>query len=406
MLTPDLLRPAISLPEDFASDTPPEYTFLFCDLMTDQLLAELPMQGVTFSWELNGIGTLRGVVPINDDTTPQNPIGATQPRRTVVYVERDGVPLWGGIIWTRTRAPGGVEIQAAELLSYYQHRRLTTDTLSTDPAVASGSAYVPAGSRLHADQRQMVGDLLTWCARWQGTPSFDLQYLLDPCGVTRDRTYPGSAEFPVVYDLILALSQVENGFDFGLDLGYYPTTPGGYPPVRYRRVRVYYPRRGRTADVSHLSWWHGPEGNLIDYEWPEDATGTATRTWALGDSEGLWAWARDGDLINGGEPLLETVATYSGVTQTATLLEHAQADLAASRLAAVAPTFTVSATADPPLGTYEVGDEATFSIDPGVDPRWPDGMSAIWRIVSAEVTVPDGGGAETVKLTVGAPFDA
>ena len=60
------------------------YTYLFCDLRTDTLLAELPLADVQYSFELNGIGKLSGTIPYADETLPLDPESASTPGRTAV----------------------------------------------------------------------------------------------------------------------------------------------------------------------------------------------------------------------------------------------------------------------------------------------------------------------------------
>lgn len=375
------------------------YTYLACDLLTDEVLAELPLQQVTYETLLSGIGTLRAVLPINAETLPLDPIGATVGGRTALYVDRDGVIVWGGIIWTLQPAPGGVAIQAAEFLSYYQ-RRYITQTLSTVPANVANSAYVPDGQRLYPDQKFLMWSLFRYAAAG-GTGSdigVDTYYLTGiGDGVTRERTYFGY-ERPEIYDTMLQLSQVDNGFDFGIETGWNPIL-NNEPPTRYRRARTWYPQRGRTAADSGLTFSRGgPAASITAYDWPEDYTALSTRVHALGDGEGearLTAIASQGDLLASGWPLLESVETYPGVTQAATLRGHAAADLLTRSGAAVAPWFDVAADADPQFGSYGVGDEALFSLAP--EPRWPSGLDVSLRIVGMQVTA--GSGPEIVRLT-------
>jgi hypothetical protein len=147
------------------------YTYLFCDLVTDQVIAELPLQQVTYETMLSGIGTLRAFVPLNDETLPLDPIGSTVGGRTALYVDRDGVIVWGGIMWTRQLAAGGITIQAAEFLSYYQ-RRYVTKTLSTFPRNLHGHPGIrgPGGQRLYADQKFLCGR----CFQYAGRPGGDI----------------------------------------------------------------------------------------------------------------------------------------------------------------------------------------------------------------------------------------
>ncbi|MFF9205150.1 hypothetical protein ACF1AE_25680 [Streptomyces sp. NPDC014986] len=384
-----------------AADTQPEhtYTYLFCDLLTDVLLAELPLADVSYSTELNGIGTLTGTIPYSDETLPLDPETASRPGRTAVYVDRDGVLVWGGIIWTRDRAKGGKKIQAAELLSYFQHRHVKK-TLSTDTSMLLDPRYVDAGGqRLYTDQKHIVWSLLRYA---QDQPGGSLGLDLNPLagtghGKPRTVSYFGH-ERPEIYKVIAELADAEDGFDFGIELGWTPEA-NNQPPRRYRRVRAWYPRRGRTAAQSGLVFSKGGgHGSILDYDWPEDGTALVTEMSGLGAGTGeakIVKTASAQDLLDSGWPLLEGVATYDGVVDETQVQGLTNADLEARSTADVQPKFVVSADTDPQFGSYSVGDEALFVIDP--EPLSPAGREAVLRIVSIENTA--AGGPERVQLT-------
>ncbi|MFD0562915.1 hypothetical protein ACFQ2M_13415 [Kitasatospora saccharophila] len=356
-----------------------------------------------YSTELNGIGTCTATLPLNSTTAPLLPMDATIPTRTVLYIDRDGVIVWAGIVWTRRPLERGgqiygAQLQAAELPSYWQHRHVNV-LLSTDPTVltanGANTAYVPAGQRMYADQAWIVWSLLQYAAAdisGAGSIGVDTNLLTAPTGITRTRTYD-PAERPVIYDLIAQLAEVDNGFDWGIETGW------NGDGSRYRRWQVYYPRRGRPASLTGFTFQHGPGGNILAPDWPEDGTLLATRAIALGSGQGIGVvvgQAEATDMLAAGWPLLETVAKYSGVSEYNTIQSHAAADLAAHSNATTAPTFSVLADADPVLGSYTVGDSARFIVDP--NPYYPNGLDDELRIVTIKVTVTSGG-PETVALT-------
>lgn len=375
------------------------YTYLFCDLRTDTLLAELPLADVSYSYELNGIGTLRATVPYTDETLPLDPETATMPGRTAVYVDRDGVLVWGGIVWTRQPTTGGKQIQASEFLSYYQHRYVKK-TLSTDTSLLINPSFVDAGGqRLYSDQKFLVWSLLRYA---QDQPGGNIGINIDALatgadGITRTATYFGY-ERPEIYKAISELAASDDGFDFGIEIGW-TSAANNQPPTRYRRARTWFPRRGRTAAESGLVFSKGGGfGSILDYDWPEDGTAVVTEMSGLGAGSGearIVKTATAQDMLDAGWPLLEGVATYDGVVDEAQVQGMTRADLEARSQAQTQPTFEVSADTDPAFGSYQVGDEALFVIDP--EPQSPAGRSGVLRIVSIENTAVDG--PERIKLT-------
>ena len=375
------------------------YTYLFCDLRTDTLLAELPLAGVSYSFELNGIGKLSGTIPYNDETLPLDPETASTPGRTAVYVDRDGVLVWGGIVWTRQDTRGGKSIQAAEFLSYFQYRHVKK-TLSTDTSLLIDPSYVDAGGqRLYNDQKYVVWSLLRYAQDQPGgSLGIDINPLTaPPTGITRTATYFGY-ERPEIYKAIAELASADDGFDFAIEVGW---TSAAYnqAPLRYRRARTWYPRRGRTAAESGLVFSKGGDfGSIIDCDWPEDGTAMVTEMSGLGAGTGeakIVKTAVAQDLIDSGWPLLEGVATYDGVTDEAQVQGMTNADLDASSKAQTQPRFTVAADVDPQFGSYSVGDEALFVIDP--EPKYPNGREGVLRIVSIENTAVNG--PERIQLS-------
>jgi hypothetical protein len=383
------------------TQTSPEhtYTYLFTDLRTDTLLAELPLADVSYSFELNGIGKLSGTIPYADETLPLDPETASTPGRTAVYVDRDGVLVWGGIIWTRDRVKGGKSIQAAEFLSYFQHRYVKK-TLSTDTSLLTNPAYVDAGGqRLYGDQKFIMWSLLRYAQdQAGGNVNIDLNPLTAPGhGIDRTVSYFGY-ERPEIYKAIAELASADSGFDFGVEVGW-TSAANNQAPQRFRRARAWYPRRGRTAQESGLVFSKGGgHGSIIDYDWPEDGTSLVTEMSGLGAGSGearIVKTAAATDLIDSGWPLLEGVQTYDGVIDEAQVQGMTNADLDARSRSTTQPTFEVAADTDPEFGSYSVGDEALFVIDP--EPQSPSGREGVLRIVSIENTAVNG--PERVRLT-------
>src|ERR1700758_54694 len=101
------------------------YTFLFCDLMTNAVLAEIPLSQVSFENRLNDAGTFSGVLTLGDPRIAAlDPFGSTQPGRTAIYVDRGGKLVWGGVLWTRRFDSNSKALQLSgnEFWSYFKSR--------------------------------------------------------------------------------------------------------------------------------------------------------------------------------------------------------------------------------------------------------------------------------------------
>src|SRR5689334_2722493 len=108
----------------------PVYTYTIHDLASNAQICELPLTGVSFCKKLYDTGTFNGTFTVENRAgshrTVKDPYDATMPCRRCLYVWRDGVPQWGGIIWTRSYDSTNRQIQigAADFWSYFDHRKV------------------------------------------------------------------------------------------------------------------------------------------------------------------------------------------------------------------------------------------------------------------------------------------
>ena len=78
-----------------------EYRYYLTDLVSNQVIAELPFTGVSYQRVLRKAGTFSGQIPAIEATEKYDLYETTMPGRTGLYVLRNGVCVWGGIIWSR-----------------------------------------------------------------------------------------------------------------------------------------------------------------------------------------------------------------------------------------------------------------------------------------------------------------
>ena len=90
------------------------YRYLFADLLTNEIVAELPITGVSFTQQLNQAGAFSAHLLLSGvNTFGYNVDASTQPTRNAIYVDRNGVLVWGGVIWSRSyNTHGGVNNRA------------------------------------------------------------------------------------------------------------------------------------------------------------------------------------------------------------------------------------------------------------------------------------------------------
>lgn len=365
----------------------PRYHYLVSDLASGAVLDELPLRQVSFTSQLNEAGEFRGTLVLGDPRIAvREPYRVAEPGRTALYVTRDGVPVWGGVVWTNrySSADRTVEIGAAGFLSYFDHRRVL-------PAHYDPDEHDLAELEVRYQDRDQAEIAWELVATTQAHPGGDIGVLAPapPGGPTTVRTvsYPGG-QLKNVGEALRELAGLEGGPDLLFDV------EAGPDGRIVRRMRVGGPHLGQRGSA-HV-WEYG--ANLVEYSWAQDAAGAATRVFALGaerDERQLIAvdWAR-GDP---GRPLTETDASYLETADRALLASHARAARVALTPPVVLPELTVRADLDPVLGSYRLGDEALIVIR---DHFFPGGVRLTVRLVGMEVTPGDDAGEETVRLTV------
>lgn len=359
------------------------YRYLFVDLLSNSIIGELPLTGVGFTQQLNQPGTFQGhllLSGINADKFNVDP--STIPAHCGLYVDRNGILVWGGVIWGRSynSTSQTLTFSAQEWISYFDHRRITQDVdfVNIDQLVIAKTLIEDA-------QAAPYGNINVGYNSEGETTS----------GVLISRTYY-NYEFKNVYQAIQDLSRQGDGFDFHIDVAYDGITG---LPAKY--FNTYYPRSGLQYSFGdpNVPVFTFPAGNMVEYEYPEDGSAVANTVYALGagSNEGKQiATGQDATKLAEGWVLLETTANYSDVTDQIMLQEVANAQALATSYPPVVLKVVVPAYVDPVFGTYEVGDDARIII---TDSRFPNTLDQIYRIVGLTVQ-PGESGPERVTLSL------
>lgn len=110
-----------------------DYRYILTDTLTDNIIAELPFVDVSYSTALNQAGSFSGSFPITPETIVSEIYENTIPGKTSLYVLRNGVCVWGGIISSRSYDVKEkiLDVTADEFVSYLDRRVLwkTVDTV-------------------------------------------------------------------------------------------------------------------------------------------------------------------------------------------------------------------------------------------------------------------------------------
>ena len=355
------------------------YRYIFADLLTNQILAELPLTGVSFSQQLNTAGTFTAKLQLSGyNSYSLNVAPATIPARTAIYVDRNGVLIWGGILWHRlyTSKDQTLTLTATEFESYFDRRRITNDTIlyAVDQLTAVQTIVNNAQSVTNGNIGVIVGT--------------------ETSGILVNRSIYGY-EYKTVFSAIQDLSRSSTGFDFNIKVSYdVNNNPIKTLQLGYPRYGLNYSPTSPTATVLDFP------ANLVEYEWPEDGSLAANYIYTLGAGSNpgrLSFTAFDGTKIAAGWPLLEEQANYSDVSDLTLLTGLGNGKVAVVSYPPTTIKITIPADKDPVLGSYAIGDSARVKI---LDDRFTTQLDLVYRIVAFSVQVGESNSPELVTLTL------
>ena len=350
------------------------YRYLIADIRTNQIIAELPSSGCTYSFKLSEAGAFSASLSMNDEILAQNPQVATIPGRNAIYVLRDDAVMWGGIIWGRRYSvvDRKLELDAETFESYLDH-------------------VFQSGTKGWVQTDQL--DIARWLLNSRGINDTLLLDVGDGVsGRLRDRKMY-AFEYKAVGEEMAQLAALIDGFDYGVEVYQDPASH----EIR-RKFEFYYPARGRTPNKSNLIFEYPGSITAIDVDL--DAKEATNTVFTLGSGTGqemMVGSARDDDQIANGWPPLELSRSFTSVKDQATLNAHARNVLTLKKAPTEVFSVSVRADADPEIGSYTVGDWAQFVFD---DPFVGE-FSAWRRIVEISVSVTDKG-VESISLTLDA----
>ncbi len=123
------------------------YRYFLCDLKTNQLLAEIPFRGVSYSRSLTEAGTFTGDIAVTEETANLDLYNTTLPGKTALFVVRNDLCVWGGIVWSRTYSliDKVLSVSASEFTSYFSHRvmwKTWSSQYEATAVIASGVATI------------------------------------------------------------------------------------------------------------------------------------------------------------------------------------------------------------------------------------------------------------------------
>jgi hypothetical protein len=348
------------------------------------IIAELPFTDVNFTQQLNSIGTFQGHVLLSGINTDNlNVYNGTIPGKTILWVlytdpvSLVSIPVWSGVIWAREYDSSSqtLSIGAQEMMSLYNRRRISTTK-------DYGNTFY--------DPMYIAYELMKY-AEGLTHGKTGLTYNTNTSIYNTKKLYEGY-ELKSVYQAVKDLAA--NFFDFKIA----PLVVNGNLINRFYLgdpLGTVYSASSLLAPVFQFP------GNLVEYKFPEDATGAANKLYGLGygaNNSKILATAIDPAKITSGDwPLLEDTANYTDIGDLQLLKDLTLGQLNAISYPPTTIEVVIPPYVDPFFTSYNIGDQVRMDIQ---DDYFPSGLNGeILRIMAISVS-PGENGPSQVTLTL------
>jgi hypothetical protein len=399
------------------------------DANPNPIIAELPFTRVNFTSQLSSIGAFSGELLLSGvNSANLNVEAGTTPGKVILWVLHGGIPVWSGVIWNREYDSDTqiMKINAQEMLSYYQHRRIYKFTGSSyyqtnaGGTGSGGLVYGNLSTGVGIDPLTMLSDLLTG-ANASSHGNIGVTYFgPSSSSGTAIRTF-FDFEIKSVYQAWKDLSTSSTFFDFLIK-------PYLIDGKLYNKLVAGTPAFGATYNPAlNGSLNFEFPGNIVSYAYTEDASRVGNNVYGLGygaNNNRLISNYYDRSKIYGSNtwPLLEENVNLIDIVSTDLLKQTTIGKLLAIGYPPTTMQIVIPSYVDPYLGTYGVGDQVKVLIN---DDRFPKGLSAtptntatvysdggvlpdngsasIYRIVGIDVE-PGENGPDRVTLTLNLPL--
>jgi hypothetical protein len=360
------------------------YNYVFYSLRNEQVIAEIPLFGVDLNQKINGPGQMNASFQLDQNgKRNQDLTDATIPGRTAVAVERNGVAVWTGIVWSRTYQSQaktcqlfifGFEVYPSRqrILTTFNHTNSTYNIFVT----AWTEMLSVAGRNLNINLPALG-------------PFPDL-----PRSVVVD-----ASEFKYYGEILSELSDAkDDGLDWTIDV-----TRVGSQYVKTLRVGV--PTFGAEQSADQLIFEY--PGCITNYYETESIASSATHLLVLGSGDGETTlkseinldslidadgWPRWDFDVNRKDVQNQTI--LDGIGQQQSLIRRPPMSVIKA---------TAKANVDPVFGSYALGDNCTLVIS---DPKHAIPLQLSTRIIGWDLKPQSSSTTEEVSISFAMELDA
>lgn len=355
----------------------PKYRYFTTGLLSEEVFAELPLYGVACNKLLNNAGQFTGTYKLKTHLEPDDILlSSTKPRKTSLYVQRDGKTIWGGILWSRTYGTDGDTVQLSGMTfeSYLAKVRMrTTFTRNNVNQLTIAKDLV---NLLTANARSDIGintvEVVTTggIAKTIKIPYYDNKY---------------------IFEVLDELASSEDGFDWTIRV-----RDTGVADQPEKVLQVGQPIITTVSDIAAYSY----PGNIDQFYWPEAGGDAGTDFLVLGAGSGsnmLTALAQwEGSLIDDEYPLIDKVVSWKNVSNSTQLQSIAQNTANFLGPDSTNPTISIASDREPQFDGWDnLG--AKLFLELG-GPRFPTPLVTTRRMVGWDLSTAAASQTETVTL--------
>jgi hypothetical protein len=372
------------------------YRYLATNVLSGALMGDwLPMEPENFSRAINGTGSLTGYLDLIPGSPRENiaNIQALTPRKALLWVLQDGVPIWNGIQWDwipTTALSQQLQIQASTVDSILAHRVIDTDLVFSGADVFDMARGIIQYALNKSPNGQVAG----------------ITYSQGYSGITDTVTFDG-AQNQYASEALGTLVTT-----YGIEYAFRPYMDDA--GNLFTNVDLGYPALGQSYPASGLQYSF--PGNLLDYQFVATGSTGANRVIATaqssdGSGNALTGSATDTVDIGNGYPLTEQAVSATGVTFTSDsqLDDYAAGVLPSVTATQLSPIVVLGNGQYPPLNVTSLGSYAAAAFTSPLHPANADGspgFTGLGRVVAWTCYPPTSQQAEYSWIQLGdMPFE-
>lgn len=350
------------------------YRYYTTDLLTGNVLGDIPLFGTYMSKTINAAGDFNGSFKLETGVLNDNLLLAcTEPAKTAIYVERDGLLIWGGIIWSRTYEAQGktIQLQGQTFESYFDRVALTEHFIQQK--VEQVEIFKRLINQVQGQAGSNIG--LTFDPGWPVTTK------------TRTVLTPGY-EFHYAQEIIGQLLEGDDTFQYTIDV-----RASAVKDKPNKVVQVGYPKL--NSSVTDLFFDY--PGTIRTFWWPESTAEGGTHFAGIGYGKGNKAPTAvviDGTKVAAGYPSLWKVDNFNNIADKDLLTSKVRNESLMKNIPVNNPTFTLKSDTLPGFtGWNKLGAPVVVYMK---DARFPNGKQISRRMIGWDLS--PGGGDSTEEL--------